>query len=274
MAVFAFADQSRRYDRYYPGRYVSGVPYRGVAHTTETTGLPSYAGGAEAPHLTIDPRHRRCWQHFDTARPARALEHRPGTIDTNNMRAVQVEIICYSDPTKVGSSGLYVGNLTAAELGYIAEVFAAINKAHRIPARVLMPDKPYPSSYGDNNGVRFSDSAWKKASGWCEHQNVPHNNHGDAGSLNLHACMALPAPTPVPTRKAKKMEALAKRATDHAIYHTDGTFRRWVQDTSVLKAMVAAGVPSTIYQFADDAALTSFAGPVQPGTVDFTPPTS
>lgn len=191
MAVCSFADQSRRFDRYYRGSYVSGVKYRGVAHSTETTGLPSYSGGAMAPHFTVDPKSGKVWQHYDTNRPSRALEHRPGTIDTNNMRAVQVEIIAYSDHSeakKVG--GLYVGDFTPTHIAHVARLFRWIESACKIPSRVLMPTKTYPASYGDGNGVRFTDSAWKKANGWCEHQNVPHNNHGDAGALGLPSLMA------------------------------------------------------------------------------------
>lgn len=185
MAVCPFADQSYRYDRNYGGSYVDG-PWRGVLHSTETTGRPGYDNGATAPHITIDPRGRRGWQHYDTARPARALKHPSGTVETNNLRCVQFEIIAYSDEAiarRVG--GVAVSQLTDADLAYIARYMRWAEDAHGIKPTSGLTFKPYPASAGTANGVRMSTAEWRKFNGWAGHQHVPNNVHGDPSNLPI-----------------------------------------------------------------------------------------
>src|SRR5882724_9045460 len=112
--VCPFADQSKRYDRNYPGSYVS-APARGILHSTETTSLPSYRSGSVAPHFTVDPRTGKIWQHYSIDRPSRALQH-IGSVQTNNAHAIQIEIIAYSDAIECAKvKGLRVDQLTTAQ---------------------------------------------------------------------------------------------------------------------------------------------------------------
>lgn len=186
MSIAPFADQGHRFDSRYPGRYVSG-PWRGVLHTTETTGLPGYGGGSTAPQLTVDPRRRRTWQHFDTALPGRALRHPPGTVETNNLHCVQIEIVAYSDEKiarQVG--GVPVSELTAADLAYIASVMRWVEREHGIQATDHgLTWVRYPGTYR-----RMSERTWREFNGWCGHQHVPNNTHGDPSNINIGALLA------------------------------------------------------------------------------------
>ena len=206
MAVCPFADQSRRYDGRYPGSYVAGFGYRGVLHTTETTGLPDYRRGASAPHFTVDPRSGRIWQHYETARPSRALKHPAGTIDTNNARAIQIEIIAYSDANiakRVG--GLHIDRLTPAQLAPLAKLMRWIEATHQVAATSGLTFKPYPASAGTGNGVRLGSTAWRKFGGWCGHQHVPVNDHGDPSDIAIARLLTNLAPTPAPQPEVFKV---------------------------------------------------------------------
>lgn len=196
MAVCPFADQSRRYDGRYAGSYVPGFGFRGVLHTTETTSLPGYKGGASAPHFTVDPRTGRIWQHYDTGRPSRALKHPAGTVDTNNARAIQIEIIAYSDAaiaSRVG--GLVIDRLTPAQLAPLTKLMRWIETTHKVSSASGLTFKPYPSSAGLGNGVRLGATAWRAFGGWCGHQHVPVNDHGDPSDIAITHLLTQVTPT-------------------------------------------------------------------------------
>ena len=66
----------------------------------------------------------------------------------------------------------------------VGSVFIAdMHKRHGIP--ISGPGSvwtPYPESYG-KGGQRFSFDRWRAFKGWCGHQHVPENTHGDPGAL-------------------------------------------------------------------------------------------
>lgn len=249
MAKYGKAKQTTRFDSRYPGSYASGFTYRGVLHTTEGRGLPAYSGGAVAPHFTIDPTTGVVHQHFDTSRPARALEHRAGTIDTNNARAVQIEIIAYSDKAAAKkANGLHVDDFTEAHYANIRALMRWIEGKCAIKPTHVAHTKPYPASYGDSNGVRIGDAAWRTFSGWCEHQNVPHNNHGDAGGLDLARLM--PQPKPQPSKPKGKPRMLIHEKGEVHVYLVDGIHRHHCKGQAGIDAAQAvlkvAGLPATV----------------------------
>lgn len=200
MAVCPFADQSRRYDGRHPGSYASGFGYRGLLHTTETTGLPSYSRGAVAPHFTVDPKTGRIWQHYDTGRPSRALKHPAGTIDTNNARTIQIEIIAYSDAAIAARTkgALRVDQITAAQRAPIAKLMRWIEATHHIASTSGLTFKAYPGSAGTSNGVRLSPARWRAFGGWCGHEHAPANVHGDPSDIAITKLLEQVAPKPKP----------------------------------------------------------------------------
>lgn len=187
MAICPFADQSRRYDAAYPMTY-SGGAWKALLHGTESSALPGYDGGAKAPHFTVVPNKTtqtvKVYQHFDTARPSRALRNLAGGVETNRERVIQIEIVGTSDPRAAGAMIL----LSAAPrwlLDGLARLMRWIEGAHGIP-RVSTPRPwlPYPSSYGAT-AARMTGPEWDGFSGWCGHQHAPENSHGDPGDIDI-----------------------------------------------------------------------------------------
>lgn len=184
MSVCPFANQSHRYDSKYP-QYYRGGPNKGVLHTTETSVLPGYAYGGNAPHFSVLPifssKSVVYYQHYDTDRPSRALVDLAGGVQTNNDGVIQIELI--GTCTKSGP-GMYWPDAPQWAIDGLLKLMQWINKDRGIP--MVQPKQgwlPYPSSYG-NTSVRMSQSAWDKYAGWCGHQHVPENLHGDPGDMS------------------------------------------------------------------------------------------
>lgn len=39
--------------------------------------------------------------------------------------------------------------------------------------------------HDEDHVVRLTDERWRRYSGWCGHQHVPHNAHGDPGAIDV-----------------------------------------------------------------------------------------
>ena len=215
MGIYPAADQSRRYDTAYPqGTYVS-CPWRGVLHTTETTVLPSYGGGAMAPHFTVVPDRAtqtvRVYQHFDTGRSARALVDGPVDIRTNRARAIQIELTGTCDRTyqQRYPEAVYWPDAPQWALDGLAALMRWIESAHGVRrGSTSRPWLPYPRSYGTGTAARMTPAEWSGFDGWCGHQHIPDGNaHGDPGDLPIARLLGIPprvsppasAPKPTPT---------------------------------------------------------------------------
>lgn len=169
-------------------------------HTTETTGWPTYSGGASAPTYTglppIKLLRRGKWRaHFPDEKSARALQNDSGGVETNTLNVVQLELIGTCDPRNSkswGGKGVYIAgkdyvywpNANNRQLKWLARIVADFHKRHGL--RLFAPRKfiPYPSSYGQN-GVRLTGEQWRKTAGIVGHQHVPENDHGDPGNINI-----------------------------------------------------------------------------------------
>jgi hypothetical protein len=184
------------------GRHLSG-PYRIVLHSTEGTtyggALGAYKADGSPPHFTgsYEGGRFRHWQHIALDRSAKALEHREGTVHTNRLSAVQIEIVGFADATRAAKyGGLHVTAFPAAYLEGIADLIAWIRT--QVNVKPVHPTfKAYPASYGERNGVRFSATDWLAFNGVCGHQHVPNQNHGDPGAIDIAALLpAAPVPRP------------------------------------------------------------------------------
>lgn len=81
-------------------------------------------------------------------------------------------------------------------------------------------------------------------------------------------------PTPAPSAQEGKVQAYASLTTGPkagAIYITDFIYRRWVPSNDYKVKQIAAGVDPTVWPFQTEAGLTAFAGPLAPGSDDYTP---
>jgi hypothetical protein len=170
----------------------------GVLHTTEGTNWPDYAGGSIAPNLTIKPVIKAktifVRQHFPVDMSSRALMNLQGGVETNTLNVVQIELIGSCDPARrktwgklvAGVDYIYWPDAPAWLLTEIAKVIAWFDKNHGIPADTDVVGRwtAYPDSYGPG-GQRFSAKQWSNFYGWCGHQHVPENVHGDPGALDF-----------------------------------------------------------------------------------------
>lgn len=182
------------YFQNYPGDLMT--PNAGVLHTTEGTSWPTYSGGAVAPNLTARPnfaKKRLDWhQHLPLNRSARALVNKPGGVQTNTLNVIQVELVGTCDPThktswngaKAGQDYIYWPDAPLWALEDLADFLAWANKTCGIKLTGPALWLPYPSSYGASR-ARLSNKGWTDLHGWCGHQHVPENVHGDPGNLDF-----------------------------------------------------------------------------------------
>lgn len=180
------------YQDNYPGAAMD--PNCGVIHTTEGTSLPGYSGGATAPNYTAVPdfieKRLKWYQHFPDERSSRALMNLTGGVETNTANAIQVELVGTCDPgtraawLRGNARFIFWPDPPSWALKDLAKFLADMNRRHGIPIDGPRDArwKPYPESYGPG-GQRFSFEEWRKFKGWCGHQHVPENSHGDPGDF-------------------------------------------------------------------------------------------
>lgn len=177
----------------------------GVVHTTEGMSLPSYGGGGSAPNFTAVPdianKKLKWYQHFDFDRSARALVNKSGGVETNSANAVQIELVGTCDPQHKTSWGSkkagvhYIFWPTAPDwvLKELAKFVYWANKNHGVKLAQWPQAKwlAYPKSYGSVNKQRMTGTQWNAFYGWCGHQHVPENDHGDPGNMNFARVLEL-----------------------------------------------------------------------------------
>jgi hypothetical protein len=175
----------------------------GVLHTTGGTSVPSYGGGASAPNFTALPdmkNHRLVWyQHFDFDRSSRALVNKSGGVETNTMNAVQVELVGTCDPKyktswgnkRAGVDYIFWPDAPDWALAEVGKFVKWAHDQHKVKLHTLPQSqwKAYPSSYGATSS-RLTGSEWLAFYGWCGHQHVPENSHGDPGNLRMDKILA------------------------------------------------------------------------------------
>lgn len=198
-----------------PGGEMSGGPSRVVWHTTESgTGDRTFdaavrylrSKGSE-PHLVWDPTTGRIAQFFPANVSARTVKNDAKSGERTNRTGafcIQIEVLGRAkDPFTDGPmKGLpkLIAWLTA--LG-IPPVFPAGNPL------------PYPQSYGVNNPQRDL-KVWRTKAGHYGHSQVPGNDHGDPGKIDVKKLFApltkpanpvaekpvAPVPDPAPVKPA------------------------------------------------------------------------
>lgn len=164
-----------------------------VMHTTETPGLPGYRDKTITPNITIDPRRRRVYTHVDLDRRCGALRgsntvfKETGIRVPMNEKAIQIELICYSDKriADQSASRTWVGDLTDEDLEFIAQVVAWVVKRVGRIGRNVTPQPPSGWRYGLGSKYRGSAKEWDEFSGITAHGWVFGQKHWDTGVLDL-----------------------------------------------------------------------------------------
>ncbi|MDP5310367.1 hypothetical protein [Streptomyces poriferorum] len=191
----------------------------GVAHTTEGRTLPTYADsqgrrGAMAPTVTGLPdcraRKIRWYQHYDVDESARALANKLGGVETNTANTFQIELVgtcdarARDDWVRAGYQQnvdfIYWPDAPDWALAEVAWLVRWLHDYHGVPLTCVKDWLAYgkddrrpgvtPASYGANP-ARMSMSTWRNFTGWCGHQHVPENDHGDPGDMDFARVIAL-----------------------------------------------------------------------------------
>jgi len=177
------------------GTFAERTDPKGVLHTTESFSWPTYSGWTIPPHVTIKPIPGVgvvVRQHVSFAESAFALRNLDGGVQTNRDYAFQFELIGTCDPATAKNFGYYFWPNADDEvlIDLFKKVILPVSVAFNIPLQSL-PFKAYPSSYGTGNTVRLSGNQWDNYTGWCGHQHVPENVHGDPGLFPWDRMMEL-----------------------------------------------------------------------------------
>lgn len=171
------------------GTLTSKYPLCVVFHSTETASLPGYDGGNSAPHLSYDPRTRIWIQHQDLDAWVGALRRGNGPISAN-AKAIQVEIICYSDKAIADQYGrLWIGNLTDGNYADLSGFVAWLRVEGWLPSLAVW--MPAPSwRYGTASPYRMPWSQYLAFDGITAHGGVPDQTHWNTGVLDLYRIAA------------------------------------------------------------------------------------
>ncbi|MFE7106651.1 hypothetical protein ACFU98_35430 [Streptomyces sp. NPDC057575] len=267
----------------------------GVAHTTEGMTLPTYSGGAEAPNVTGVPdfaaKKIRWYQHFDVDESARALMNRAGGVETNTANVFQIELVGTCDANhakawggkKAGVDYIYWPDAPDWALAEVAWLVRWLHDRHDVPLTCVKDWLAYgsdsrrpgvtPASYGASP-ARMSMAAWRNFTGWCGHQHVPENDHGDPGSMDFARVIALAKGTTTP-EEDDPMAGITKKDIFDAVWKTDSigapsdaadfkTNPTW-QAQSILKDVQARVRRMDKTIAAQSAAITALAGQVGKG---------
>lgn len=171
--------------------FAAGALYRGVLHTTEGKtaegSFSVYKAKGYWPHFTasFETGDFQIWQHLPLDVGGYALANIGGGVETNRQRAIQIELVGSADINNKSWGDAYVENFPDAYLSGIAKWMRWLEVQTGVK-RIAVPRwLPYPKSYGADNGIRMTPAAWTFFNGWCGHQHVPENLHGDPGLINI-----------------------------------------------------------------------------------------
>ena len=180
------------------------LPLALAYHTTETGNWAGFRFGLTAPHYSYKPMTREWRWH------GAALDRYVGTMRSSrvtrtpaNEKTVQVEIIAYSDASKVYQkpNRIWVGDFQEVHYRDLAEF--AVWVASETPLRVdhVTPTPNGGWRYGSKSPYRLDQQVWLNFDGISAHGAVPGQSHWDTGVLDLSRISAYAqdiAPPPLP----------------------------------------------------------------------------
>jgi hypothetical protein len=174
-----------------------GGPPRWVWHTyeadphllTAVAGARALRAAGHDVHFVFNPLSGQVAQMLPAYRSARALKNRAGGVQTNRLGSVclQVEVIGFAEHP-------FTSHLTAAGRAGLGKL-VAFARAHGIPDVWPMGSPPeYPRGYA----VR-DPRVWTSRAGHYGHSQVPENDHGDPGAIDIRVLWAAATPALAPS---------------------------------------------------------------------------
>ena len=214
---------------------------KGVLHTTEGPGWPDYQGWTILPHATVMPTAGvgvTVRQHLPFSQAAFALMNLSGGVETNRAYAMQFELIGTCDPNGPAGAYFWPAADDAVLLDLYRKVIGPLDAGRGIPFRAA-PFLAYPASYGASP-VRMSGAEWTAFTGWCGHEHVPENDHGDPGAFpwaRLAALVTGPVVDPATTLTGEDMDLYQAPS---GIYDIGAGGKRHIGDPAQVKAYASA----------------------------------
>lgn len=241
------------------GAFVGPVTI-GVMHTTESPvgkyrsgGGSNYGnfGHTSFPHFTVDVQGGKCvvFQHISIRKAAKALRNTSGGAQTNREGCIQIEVV--GTATKPFTARTDAAVLVAG----LAKLMRWIESQTKIPPRATVGFVAYPASYGTSAKQRMSEATWEAYAGWCGHQHVPENSHGDPGAIDFKKLLPAPVAAPAQTTTTSTKEAPVPAPTLFRIidkrpeagggtqYVTDLIAKRWIRNPAELRD-ISASLPA------------------------------
>lgn len=181
------------------GTYSDPVHAKGCLHTTETddfTPQSTYFRKTFWPHATIKDigwGQAKTYNHIPSSRAARALQNLSGGVQTNNDRVFQIEIVYRA------ANAPFMPRHLLDEVGRVmrwAESQLSIKRMFFDDLHFYPPEDGV--RLNGNEPWRMPPAVWDNFNGWCGHQNVPENLHGDPGKLDLNYLLNVGVPSPPP----------------------------------------------------------------------------
>lgn len=242
------------------GRLVGGPP-RWVWHTFEAdpTRLTAVAGAralraaGNDVHFVFNPLSGDIAQLLPASVSGRALQNAAGGVETNRMGSVclQVEVIAFA-------ARPFTAILTPAGRAGLGELIR-FARAHGIPD--VWPAGP-PPAYPSGFSIR-SAATWTSHTGHFGHSQVPENDHGDPGALDIRKLFATAAPTIPPSRGDTVFVIKTPSNGSFAVW-PDGDHMAWVRiDDAMAARWVAGGIQQVSLGAADATALMRLQATIQ-----------
>ena len=209
-------------DRSAPGNDAgsfTGGPFKGVLHTTEGStaagAIAAYRSNNSWPHFTVtfEGGVFKVYQHLPINVAARSLKNLSGGVQTNRDSAIQIEIV-----GKAADAPSFPDQYLSGIAGLMRWIESQTGIKPHAPAF-----KAYPGSYGAANGVRIAPDAWDNFDGWCGHQHVPENDHGDPGLFPIEKVLLHQTQASQPAlRLANEVQAVRRPQGGYYLLGDDG----------------------------------------------------
>lgn len=175
--------------------YIPGARKCGVLHSTE--GGPiytpradgSYLGVFTPPQFTVGAN--GVFQHIDTSLASYAAVNLAGGVETNRYGCIQIEVCGRAAEAPDWPLEVY---------GNLALLMRWIELNEGVRPEPVDGFHSYPPEDGirldGHEPWRISFADWPAFDGWCGHQHMPENKHGDPGKIRLDLLFAKSKPVP------------------------------------------------------------------------------
>lgn len=230
-------EQIRGSTRYTTDYRVPEAPWRLVLHTVEgdpaTKAAMNYTARNHrwGPHLWVSPRLKHKIQTVPLNKSASALLHPSGTIETNHMKAIQVEQFGFANGTQDWSDEWadWIGEFV------IAAVYIAVGGALNLDYE----EQTFGAGDGiilatSSSPIRHDASTWRRCNWVTTHQRIIYNDHWDCGKFKLRRALAAARetvgnPGPVDPLPPVDTGEMTVSEADRVIQHMDNILLKDMQ---------------------------------------------